>query len=122
MIRLASIRVTLRQGLGNALSNGPPPRSIRVLPCKTILFSRRADDFLCILVYFGIVMLFHSVFVFRFHIATANLDNIQLIGTNAPKKDLLAARLGIERPLSVVFRSEEHTSELQSPMYLVCRL
>src|SRR5437764_4290088 len=29
--------------------------------------------------------------------------------------------LGI-RVVSVVLRSEEHTSELQSPMYLVCRL
>src|ERR1017187_7654797 len=30
--------------------------------------------------------------------------------------------LPIGRPLFVPFRSEEHTSELQSPMYLVCRL
>src|SRR5437879_10492644 len=27
-----------------------------------------------------------------------------------------------ERGLSLALRSEEHTSELQSPMYLVCRL
>src|SRR5437762_3377734 len=26
------------------------------------------------------------------------------------------------KPVDAVFRSEEHTSELQSPMYLVCRL
>src|SRR5437762_5444317 len=27
-----------------------------------------------------------------------------------------------DSPVAEVFRSEEHTSELQSPMYLVCRL
>src|SRR5437764_7003045 len=39
---------------------------------------------------------------------------------------LLGPLLGIERKLALVLagavRSEEHTSELQSPMYLVCRL
>src|ERR1017187_7334745 len=29
---------------------------------------------------------------------------------------------GPATPAGAVFRSEEHTSELQSPMYLVCRL
>src|ERR1017187_6926492 len=28
----------------------------------------------------------------------------------------------VARPASAAYRSEEHTSELQSPMYLVCRL
>src|ERR1017187_7809198 len=30
--------------------------------------------------------------------------------------------LSFRRRVALVFRSEEHTSELQSPMYLVCRL
>src|SRR5437762_8805188 len=29
---------------------------------------------------------------------------------------------GLDKKIRVAFRSEEHTSELQSPMYLVCRL
>ena len=35
---------------------------------------------------------------------------------------LLDDRLVIALPGDLLFRSEEHTSELQSPMYLVCRL
>src|SRR5437764_3170818 len=34
---------------------------------------------------------------------------------------LIAYRADL-RPIQIVARSEEHTSELQSPMYLVCRL
>src|SRR5437879_8830486 len=34
----------------------------------------------------------------------------------------LLAAYGILRFSTTLFRSEEHTSELQSPMYLVCRL
>src|SRR5437762_6475338 len=33
-----------------------------------------------------------------------------------------ASSSGTIQPMSVAKRSEEHTSELQSPMYLVCRL
>src|SRR5437762_10790694 len=32
------------------------------------------------------------------------------------------AKTGVELTMETDFRSEEHTSELQSPMYLVCRL
>src|SRR5437764_11316786 len=35
---------------------------------------------------------------------------------------LFAEFIANDRPLLVQYRSEEHTSELQSPMYLVCRL
>src|SRR5438876_5713869 len=38
------------------------------------------------------------------------------------KDDSIAAQIGtIDRP-DEIFRSEEHTSELQSPVHLVCRL
>src|SRR5437762_6002209 len=39
-------------------------------------------------------------------------------GRRAPRR----RRRGILRPVHGGGRSEEHTSELQSPMYLVCRL
>src|SRR5437879_9550762 len=32
------------------------------------------------------------------------------------------AHAGLEKAFDAAYRSEEHTSELQSPMYLVCRL
>src|SRR5437764_11416492 len=35
---------------------------------------------------------------------------------------LLNAETGLRRVVDDLVRSEEHTSELQSPMYLVCRL
>src|SRR4029077_17486454 len=103
MIRLASIRVTLLQSLGDTLSNGASPSSIRVLPGKTIVFTRRADNPLCILAYFGIVMLFHGIFVLRLHVSATNLDGIQFIGTDTPEEDFLAARLGVESPLAHFF-------------------
>src|SRR5436189_2307730 len=40
------------------------------------------------------------------------------------KEDLVAERVAIDSYTEMIryIRSEEHTSELQSPMYLVCRL
>src|SRR5437762_10545386 len=43
-----------------------------------------------------------------------------LIRTGAPSWPRGATMLNV--PLATFNRSEEHTSELQSPMYLVCRL
>src|SRR5437762_4374286 len=42
-------------------------------------------------------------------------------GRDAPKRDATISRSSSTTPRSTP-RSEEHTSELQSPMYLVCRL
>src|SRR5437879_8523747 len=36
--------------------------------------------------------------------------------------EVFAGRYELLDPLAIKIRSEEHTSELQSPMYLVCRL
>src|SRR5580704_13270548 len=102
MIGLASIGVALLQSLGDALSNGTYPDSVRVLPCKTIVFSGGTDDPLCVLIYFSIVMLFQSVFVLRLDVAAANLDGIQFIGTDASENDLLATRFGVESPFPFV--------------------
>src|SRR5437763_12420963 len=46
-------------------------------------------------------------------------------GISAPVLHALAKRIGKSHALALELwatRSEEHTSELQSPMYLVCRL
>src|SRR5437764_5310707 len=49
------------------------------------------------------------------------VQTVQKIAETAsqPGKSTIATTIGIALAL---FRSEEHTSELQSPMYLVCRL
>src|SRR3712207_8206197 len=49
-----------------------------------------------------------------------------LIHYDVPRVDAATWRLevdgAVERPMSLSLRSEEHTSELQSRQYLVCRL
>src|SRR3712207_7972682 len=45
---------------------------------------------------------------------------IEAIGQGHGKKEVVLAQMGDERGMMV--RSEEHTSELQSRQYLVCRL
>src|SRR5437879_10725997 len=48
---------------------------------------------------------------------------IRLIGADKEvNKGMLDQAVEVIRKRVDVFRSEEHTSELQSPMYLVCRL
>src|SRR5690348_18139456 len=42
------------------------------------------------------------------------------VGTHTDVENELQARFGLDE--AVVVRSEEHTSELQSPVHLVCRL
>src|SRR3712207_8562016 len=45
------------------------------------------------------------------------------VGLVAPRLSVVAMMLGIGFPIALlIFRSEEHTSELQSRQYLVCRL
>src|SRR3712207_2731722 len=50
-----------------------------------------------------------------------DMDGLRKVPDNIPNKELVAGSLG--KPLTQVpDRSEEHTSELQSRQYLVCRL
>src|SRR5437764_5851121 len=68
--------------------------------------------------------LFPYTTLFRSDRATG-ADRLARIGGLAINLALLAigvALLGDIAPLGLAVRSEEHTSELQSPMYLVCRL
>src|SRR5258708_18439469 len=48
-----------------------------------------------------------------------NLDCLAARGALRPERELASSRSGRKAPLA---RSEEHTSELQSPDHLVCRL
>src|SRR4029077_5956324 len=56
VIRLTSIRIPLRQSLGDSFSNWASPTPIGILPSKTILFSRGTDDSLRVLVHLCSVM------------------------------------------------------------------
>src|SRR5437879_13786214 len=52
----------------------------------------------------------------------AKTDVGPLINEDARKKVEFYVGVGRDEGAQVLIRSEEHTSELQSPMYLVCRL
>src|SRR4029434_5469546 len=95
VIGLTLVGVALLQGSGDPLCDGASPRSIGIPPCKTILLTRRTDDFLRELIHFSIVMFLQVIFALRFDITTADLDGVQFIGTNAPEKNFLAASIGV---------------------------
>ena len=95
---LVLLAITLLQSLGDLFSHRAGPSAIGILPGEAVLFARRADDALGILVDLGIVVLFLGVFLLRFDETLADGDGIQLIGTDAPLQNFLQARLGVERP------------------------
>src|SRR5437879_11852410 len=54
---------------------------------------------------------------------SSDLLQSKLCPVRIPELPLLRhAQVGVQMPRGICTRSEEHTSELQSPMYLVCRL
>src|SRR5690348_18088820 len=90
--------------------NGRPPRST-LFPYTTLFRS-------CVRyvkIYFGMLtlafgMLFYS-FLYKFYTLTGGDEGMRVL-----RPTLLG------QPLEHLDRSEEHTSELQSPVHLVCRL
>src|SRR5256885_3812152 len=52
----------------------------------------------------------------------ANPEGTRWVFGRPPAKPLFLAMLALEEAYSISSRSEEHTSELQSPCNLVCRL
>src|SRR5437879_7557377 len=51
------------------------------------------------------------------------MESVQVArGKVSPEDETIAMLAELARPFHLPVRSEEHTSELQSPMYLVCRL
>src|SRR4029077_4797321 len=100
--RLAPLRVALLQRFGDFFSHWTSPSSIRVLPRQTIMFPRRADDSLGVLVHFGIVVLFLSIFLLRVDETTANGNGVQFVGADTPIQNFLAPGLGIEVPLALL--------------------
>src|SRR2546426_12825912 len=57
-----------------------------------------------------------------FRSAALALENARLFSLETSRRQQIETLAEIERELEVSRRSEEHTSELQSPCNLVCRL
>ncbi len=71
------------------------------------MLSGCTDDSLGVLVYLGIVMLFHRVFTLGVHITAANLDGIQFVGTNAAAQNFFSAGFGVEQPLPTLLNERD---------------
>src|SRR5437879_11589040 len=70
---------------------------------------------------FGIVVSRFNSFITDRLLAAA-VDALERAGASSKDVDVVQVPGSFELPLAAKKRSEEHTSELQSPMYLVCRL
>src|SRR5215469_5014544 len=111
MVGFTFIRIASLQRLRNSFCNRSSQTAVGVVPNQAVLFSRSADDSLCILVYFGIVMFFQGVFFLSVHIASANLDSIQFIGSYPAVKYRLTPGFGLKDPL----RAFLHQRDRQGP-------
>src|SRR5437879_7904054 len=61
--------------------------------------------------------------IYGLNVILAALLMLRLVGlAGSPAAEANDRRAGLIALIVVALRSEEHTSELQSPMYLVCRL
>src|SRR4030095_9727110 len=104
---LSPLCVALLQRFGDPFSDWTSPGSIRVLPRQTIMFPRRADDSLGVLVHLGIIVLFLGIFLLRFVETTANGNRVQFVGTDTPIQNFLTASLGIEVPLALALHDRD---------------
>src|SRR5437763_7813549 len=71
---------------------------------------------------FPYTTLFRSLNLGRRHILGATLTGTLFTGTLSHNQQYVLSLTAAEPVPNSIPRSEEHTSELQSPMYLVCRL
>jgi len=83
VIGLTSLRrITFCQSFGDFFSNRTFPSAILILPRQTVMFSRRADDSLCVLVHLRIIVLFLGILVLCFVETTTNLNGVQLVSAD----------------------------------------
>src|SRR5258706_6057627 len=98
VVRLAA-GVTLFNGAGDLVTYRTSPGAIGILPRQAILLAGRANDALGILVNFIALVRLKSILVLSFHIAAADCNRVQFIGSDAAVEKLLPAGFGVEEPL-----------------------
>ena len=102
MVRSRLVRVTLLDRTRDSFADWPAGCAVRILPAQSILFARRADDLPGVFMKIRIIMDCGDIFILRLYISMRDLDRVEFVFTDAPEKNLLTTRLGIEVPLSLL--------------------
>jgi hypothetical protein len=68
------------------------PASVRVLPCKAVVFTRRADDALRVLIHQCAIMLFEGVLLLCLYVPAAHFDGVELV---APMRRSRTSRIPV---------------------------
>src|SRR5262245_11488153 len=114
MVWLRAAGVALLNRSGNLFANRSGPTTVRVLPCQTILFAWSAYNALSVLIRLVAIALLKCIFVLCFHVATANINSVQLIASDATVEEFLTASLGIKRP----FGTQLHHWHGERPIFI----
>src|SRR5215471_4048715 len=117
VVGLGATGITLFDCRGNFLADRASPGAIGVLPGQAVLLAGRADDPLCVLVYFVPLAFLEGVVVLRLHITVTNLDRVQFIGANASVEKLLLAGFGVKKPLAVLLHDRHRERPVLVPNY-----
>src|SRR4030095_17022877 len=115
VIRLTLFGIALRESIGHLFANRAGPGSIRIFPGQTIVLSRRADDLLRILIYFGVIMFLLRIFFLRIIEPATDRDCIEFIRANAAVQNFFLANLCIAYPLTLSFYDRNRQREVILP-------
>src|SRR6476646_8768111 len=102
MVRSRLVRVTLLDRTRDSFADGAAGCAVGILPVQTILFAWRADDLPGVFMKIRIIVDRGDIFLLRLYISMRDLDRVELVFTDAPEKNLLTTRPGIEVPLSLL--------------------
>src|SRR5262245_6338326 len=114
MVWLRTAGVALLDRAGNFFANRSGPTTVGILPGQTILFAWSAYNALGVLIRTVAIALLKCIFVLCFHVATANIDSVQLIASDASVEEFLTASLGIKRP----FGTPLHDWHRERPIFI----
>src|SRR5262249_3348483 len=94
--RFIPVAVTSLNSLGYVLADRPFPLAVGGLPREAILLAGCADDPLGVLIYVVARALLQGVLVLRFHVASTNLNGVELIPADAAIEDFLLTRFRVK--------------------------
>src|SRR5829696_3068375 len=98
MVWLELVGIALSDHSRDRLAHRALPTPVAVLPGQTIMLSRRADNALRVLVHLGAIVQCAGVYPLSLHVATTDLDSVELVLPYAADEDLVRPGLGVETP------------------------